>query len=153
MLSKFASLFRGKFGFKNQVSFQNSSSFHSTTLGWILSFIIYFILPQCYSGEVINSLLQMKKLKLEGPHYLPKIEELINGQRRTDLSPLALCNTLAQPQFLFASKQSGRVFARPFIWDKISSAKTGARQSLCFLNMYSASPLLSLPQDLFYSKN
>lgn len=152
MLSKFASLFRGKFGFKNQVSFQKSSSFHSTTLGWILSFIILCTLPQCYSGEVINSLLQMKKLKLEGPHYLPKMEEVINGQRRPDLSPLAFCNTLSQPQFLFASKPSGRVFARPFTWDNIPSAQTGAQQSLCFVNMYPASPL-SMPHDLFYSKN
>lgn len=51
VLLKFASLFRGKFRFNNQISFQNSSSFPSSTLGWILSCILLLGLPQCWRSN------------------------------------------------------------------------------------------------------
>lgn len=54
-------------------------------------------------GEAMNSLSQMKKLKLEGPQCCPKIQELINGQPwPSDLRP---SNTLYTTS-TWASKQS-----------------------------------------------
>lgn len=104
MLSKFASLLRGKFEFKNQVWFQNSSSF--ILLHWVRPFSYTVLFTQRCHGEVVHFLFTGEETKLEGPSYLPKIKELRNGWPQT-LGPPSpvLSKTLLQPQFLSENSQ------------------------------------------------
>lgn len=103
---------------------------------------------------MINSILQMKKPRLEGPHYWLKTEVLLSDwPRLADLRPLALSNTWPQPQFLpphswwmqLKNACKALYLGHNFLSQNWCSAV------FCFLNIYSANPLTK-PQDLLYSK-